>query len=77
MTCVIDNLEKEGLVRRIQSSEDRRSIFVELTGKGNELISRIFPEHARVISRAASVLPKEEQAELARLLKKLGEGISL
>lgn len=75
MTCVIDNLEKEGLVRRVQREEDRRSVIVELTEAGRRLIARIFPEHAAVIEQVASVLSAAEQEELARLLKKLGTGL--
>src|SRR6266508_1615661 len=30
MTMVVDNLEKNGLVRRVRSSEDRRMINIEL-----------------------------------------------
>lgn len=76
MTCVIDNLEKEGLVRRIQSDEDRRSVIVELTESGHKLITRIFPDHAVMIDQVASVLTAQEQEELSRLLKKLGTGIA-
>ncbi len=76
MTCVVDNLEKEGLVRRIQSEVDRRSVTVELTSQGRELIGRIFPQHAALIETVASVLDPKEQVELSRLLKKLGSGIS-
>jgi MarR family transcriptional regulator, 2-MHQ and catechol-resistance regulon repressor len=74
MTCVIDNLEKEGLVLRRQSEEDRRSVIVELTETGHRLIGRIFPDHAGIIEQVASVLTAKEQEELSRLLKKLGTG---
>lgn len=76
MTCVVDNLEKEGLVRRVPYLEDARSVIVESTEAGDMLIKRIFPEHAGTIAIAASVLSPEEQQELSRLLKKLGTGIS-
>jgi MarR family 2-MHQ and catechol resistance regulon transcriptional repressor len=76
MTCVIDNLEQEGFVRRIHPPEDRRSVIIDLTSDGSELIGRIFPDHARVIEQVASVLTRTEQTELARLLKKIGTGIS-
>ncbi len=77
MTCVVDNLVKEHLVRRIQSEQDRRSVTVELTQEGKEMIERIFPLHAAVIEDVASVLDEREQDELSRLLKKLGSGISM
>lgn len=72
MTCVVDNLEREGLVHRRHSSEDRRTVVVELTKKGAELFEQIFPEHAKYITQLASVLDTDEQEQLSDLLKKLG-----
>jgi MarR family 2-MHQ and catechol resistance regulon transcriptional repressor len=75
MTCVVDNLEKEGLVLRRHSDEDRRSVIVVLTKKGSDLFETIFPQHAEFITQTAAVLTVDEQEELARLLKKLGSAI--
>lgn len=71
-SLVIDNLEKAGLVRRERDPEDRRSVHVHLTPKGEKRFKEIFPMHAEVIASAASVLTREEQQELSRLLRKLG-----
>ncbi len=76
MTCVIDNLEKEGLVARVHSEEDRRAVIVSLTDKGEELFARMFPEHAEHVAHLASVLTAEEQGTLSHLLKKLGRALS-
>jgi MarR family 2-MHQ and catechol resistance regulon transcriptional repressor len=72
MTMVIDNLEKNGLVRRKRDKTDRRFFIVHLTDRGYKLISNIFPPHARVITRAFGVLTDAEQDALASLCKKLG-----
>ena len=72
ITCVIDNLEKEGLVERIHSAEDRRAIVAQLTLKGKKLFEEIFVKHAEYVAEIATVLTEEEQEQLARLLKKLG-----
>ncbi len=72
MTVVIDNLEKESLVERIRSSEDRRTIRVHLSKKGKKLFDDIFVLHAAHITRLAGVLTRSEQEELSRLLRKLG-----
>ncbi len=72
MTVIIDNLERDGLVERDRSIEDRRVIKVSLTLKGNELFQRIFRQHATRITELASVLTEEEQIRLSDLLKKLG-----
>lgn len=75
MTVVVDNLEKDGLVERIRSESDRRVIRVRLTATGLELFARIFPEHARLVSKLAGILDPDEQQQLSGLLKKLGLGL--
>lgn len=72
MTLVIDNLEKRGLVRRVQNPEDRRSVIVELTDAGSQLITDIFPTHVATVVEEMQVLTEAEQIELARLCRKLG-----
>ncbi|MCX8009900.1 MAG: MarR family transcriptional regulator [Ignavibacteria bacterium] len=72
MTLVVDNLERQGLVERIHSSEDRRAIKVRLTKKGQALFGSIFSKHAEFITKISSVLTEKELMELGRLLKKLG-----
>ena len=76
MTAVIDNLERDGYVRRDRSVEDRRVVKVSLTPEGEALIRRAFPGHVARVSEALSVLTPEEQDALAVLCKKLGYGIA-
>ncbi|HRI45750.1 MAG TPA: MarR family transcriptional regulator [Ignavibacteriaceae bacterium] len=72
MTLVVDNLEKEGLVERVHSKEDRRTIIVQLTSKGEQRFNEIFLQHAEIIKDLTSVLTNDEQVQLSGLLKKLG-----
>lgn len=72
VTVVVDNLIKQGLVERRVCAEDRRQIYVQLTAKGRRVFEKIFPRHATFVTSLAAVLSEDEQAELARLLKKLG-----
>ncbi|HDS74145.1 MAG TPA: MarR family transcriptional regulator [Firmicutes bacterium] len=74
MTLVIDNLEKRGFVRRVRSETDRRYITVHLTGNGEELIARVFPEHAAAIADLMSVISPEERETLRRLARAVGTG---
>ncbi len=74
MTVVVDNLEREGLVKRARCLQDRRQVYVHLTSKGKKLFDRIFLLHAEVVARTFSVLSPEEQDRVAALLKKLGTG---
>ena len=76
ITCVIDNLEKEGFVERVQSKEDRRAVVARLTPKGKRKFDAIFVRHARFVEDLASVLTDEEQETLSSLLKKLGVALT-
>jgi MarR family 2-MHQ and catechol resistance regulon transcriptional repressor len=71
-TLVLDNLEKNGFVRRERQTSDRRRIEIHLTPKGRRLIERVFPEHAKVVETWMAVLTPAEQDELRRLAAKLG-----
>jgi MarR family transcriptional regulator, 2-MHQ and catechol-resistance regulon repressor len=72
LTMVVDNLEKSGMVKRVQSATDRRYFSVEITDKGRELIARIFPEHAEQIATLMARLSADEQETLRELCRKLG-----
>lgn len=76
MTVVVDNLERDGLVRRSPNPEDRRSLNVDLTPKGRKLFDRIFPDHAAHMANMFSVLDASEQRRLGQLMKKLGTRLS-
>jgi MarR family transcriptional regulator, 2-MHQ and catechol-resistance regulon repressor len=44
LTGVIDRLEQKGLVTREQSTEDKRSFFIRLTGRGEATFDEVFPQ---------------------------------
>lgn len=72
MTLVIDNLEKNGLVRRERDSEDRRFFTVHLTEKGRAVIAKVFADVAAAIVANMAALTDDEQTSLGKLCKKLG-----
>jgi MarR family 2-MHQ and catechol resistance regulon transcriptional repressor len=74
LTLVLDNLERDGHVRRERDPEDRRFVTVQLTAKGRRFITDLFPTIAAGITREFSVLSSAEQAMLGELCKKLGRG---
>ena len=73
VTTVVDNLERDGLVRRERDSSDRRIQVVHLTARGRELLERSLPVHVERIVGAMSALEPDEQRELGRLCRKLGK----
>jgi MarR family 2-MHQ and catechol resistance regulon transcriptional repressor len=76
VTTVVDNLERDGLVRRVRDADDRRVQVVHLTEQGRELIERAFPAHAARVTALMAALSSEEQAELGRLCLKLGRAVA-
>lgn len=72
ITYLVDRLEERGLVERQDCPGDRRARYAALTRAGEELIARIFPDHAQVLTRAVSGLSRTEQAQAIELLRKLG-----
>lgn len=72
ITLVIDNLEKQGLVRRERDTEDRRYLTIHLTETGTALIAKVFADvEASIVTEMAS-LTESEQEVLGNLCKKLG-----
>lgn len=71
VTLRLDNLERDGLVRRVRTDHDRRQVFAELTDQGRERIDAIFEDHIALEQRLMQLLDADEQAELVRLLRKL------
>ena len=74
MTTVIDNLERDGYVRRERDAEDRRVINVHLMEAGKRKIEVVLPGHIAALVDEFSVLSASEQQTLAELCKKLGKG---
>jgi MarR family 2-MHQ and catechol resistance regulon transcriptional repressor len=74
MTTVIDNLERDGLVRRERDTDDRRVIHVHLTEAGKEKVEAVLPGHVAALVDEFKVLSASEQEMLGELCKKLGRG---
>jgi MarR family 2-MHQ and catechol resistance regulon transcriptional repressor len=68
ITYLVDRLEKRGLVERRDCPGDRRARLAALTAAGEELVRRIFPEHAATIRDALAGLGREEKRQAIRLL---------
>ncbi len=74
MTTVIDNLERDKLVRRERDAKDRRVIHVHLTEAGSGKVEAVLPGHVAALVDEFSVLSAKEQETLGELCKKLGRG---
>lgn len=71
MTNRLDNLERRGLLRRIDDPEDRRGIYVELTEEGNRLWDEAVGVQAEKEAIVDAALDAEEKQQLNDLLRRL------
>ena len=74
LTLVIDNLERDGLVRRERDGKDRRVIHVHLTEAGQGKVEAVLPGHVAALLDEFKVLSAGEQKTLGELCRKLGRG---
>jgi DNA-binding MarR family transcriptional regulator len=75
VTKLVDELEVEGLVRRLPHPSDRRATLIELTERGREKIAEGYTEYVAATSELFSVLSEEDQWELIRLMDLLYDGL--
>ncbi len=75
VTGIIDRMEREDLVVRERSTEDRRVVKIRLTPKGLDL-ARDVPVEPMVIFRSAlEALSKDEMQDLLKILLKVSRKV--
>jgi DNA-binding MarR family transcriptional regulator len=72
VTGAIDRLERAGLVERRGLPTDLRAKPVGLTAKGRHLVDKVRSVHEEQIDAVLGCLTQEDQAELHRILERLG-----
>src|SRR5258708_39914908 len=72
ITGLIDRLQEDQLVRRVDHPEDRRMLFAELTPEGERLVSKNRPRHLQAIAKVLGKLTVEQRDELGALLERIG-----
>jgi len=71
MTNRLDNMERRGLIRRLDDPDDRRGVLIELTGEGKQLWDKAVGAQAEKESIVASALDEKERLQLNTLLRRL------
>jgi DNA-binding MarR family transcriptional regulator len=70
MTNRIDQLEKAGLVERLDNPDDRRGVIIALTDKGFEVVEKAVTGHVANQHRLVAVLTEDERNQLGALVQK-------
>ena len=71
ITGLVDRLEVAGLVKREQSAEDRRVIFLSLTDRALAVLADLDVPLPALEKKLLDVLSRDEQREMIRLLEKI------
>jgi DNA-binding MarR family transcriptional regulator len=77
ITGLVDGLERDRLVQRVDHPEDRRRITVALTERGAALLDDLLPGHFHTLGRLMDGLNAGERNKLCRLLERVRAGISM
>lgn len=70
-TEIVTTLANRGLVTRHRLAHDRRAAAVAITSHGQEIVDRLFPEHAERVAETFAMLDEGEKRKLAELCAKL------
>lgn len=71
MTQLVGRLERDGLVRRTASSDDRRGVLVEVTDAGLALVGRRRAERAQALTELLARLDPADRAAITGALPAL------
>ena len=71
MTNRLDRLEERGLVARERDPDDRRSVLVSITPRGEDVVGQAVDQQAKKESEFLGALKPEEQRRLNTLLRSL------
>jgi MarR family transcriptional regulator, organic hydroperoxide resistance regulator len=75
VTGIIDRMEREDLVVRARSTEDRRVVHIQLTDKGARIARAIAVEPMEVFRSALESLSVSEMRDLLRILTKIAQRV--
>jgi DNA-binding MarR family transcriptional regulator len=68
MTGIVDRLVRQGLVSRAENAQDRRSVLLRTTDKGEELVTRLRSRRTGYLSRVLNRMSVDELAGMTRVL---------
>jgi DNA-binding MarR family transcriptional regulator len=71
VTAIVDQLEKEGLVERLDEPADRRAFRIRLTRAGEKSFAEMARAHEEWVVELLAGMSRREQDELLKLLAKV------
>ena len=71
ITAIVDQLENEGLVERLDDAADRRAFLIRLTRAGERSFAEMARAHEEWVVELLAGLSRREQEDLLKLLAKV------
>lgn len=68
MTNRLDRLEGKGLITRVSNKHDRRSVTVQLTESGFELMTQLIEQHVNLQKELIAGIAQQERGQLNAML---------
>jgi DNA-binding MarR family transcriptional regulator len=75
LTTLVDRMERDGIVQRVNDHDDRRVKVLCLTKRGRELAPKVIKEYRAFLHEMMSCIPRSEQRALVNLLTHLREQV--
>jgi MarR family transcriptional repressor of emrRAB len=75
-TRICDRLTRQGLIRRVGSTSDRRRVDLTLTEAGEALVAAVVPQIDRLLDETFAIFSADERATLERMLERLNDGLT-
>lgn len=75
VTLRVDRMVRMGMVKRINDLDDRRSVYVQLTDQGADVVSRVAKLNRERQRRMLDSLTPEETAALESVFRKLEQSL--
>ncbi|MCW2389657.1 MarR family transcriptional regulator for hemolysin [Sphingobium sp. B11D3B] len=72
----LNSLEEDGLIRRIDNPNDKRSRYIEITPAGLDVVAQVQPALSRFRGKAFAGLTMEEMDVASHILEKIIQGVS-
>lgn len=76
MTGLLDGLAQSGLVQRVYSQTDRRSVQIRLTAAGQARLDAVMPDYYRRLKLCMSGLDEVQRQQLQQLLGIIDDGMA-
>ncbi|MCX6722227.1 MAG: MarR family transcriptional regulator, partial [Candidatus Staskawiczbacteria bacterium] len=70
-TPLIDNLMTKGVIKRIQTQNDRRIVYIELTPKGAKALQKKYKNIHNTISKVFGDLNEKDKKNLIKIFEKI------